>query len=435
LFSKTFDIINFTGKVMTVNSTQHINQQPEELGLEIVRILFIISLLIVQASCGHAQNKGEGRETYDVFQFYMPEGFKPAYDASTLALNSDPAVSLCSFVFTGTLSGDDDPEKNFEDAWNALIVPALAGGSTERRTWKDDRDNWKGFAGSTVASFDTLKLQCDLHTYTKDGKYACAMFFFQPDKCEADHKLFLQYLGLAGDASENGPPSRDYYVTREPGFLSRDTLTGVWTLLQDDSTGYFRYIEKENFITFMDNGDVYNALIPYGSFHVDREELQKDDAMKNKWGKYEITGTLGTMTTPSEPGPVSLAVLNDTLIYAGEYQFVRCKSVSNYRLEGVWETDFSGVSNKLTLNLADRFTDTGIFKSLHNVDPWLFADEEGGEGNYQIYDHTIYFEYDDGRTRSLSFVNPGYFDLRETNALLLIAGKPFKKIPGENVTY
>jgi hypothetical protein len=114
---------------------------------------------------------------------------------------------------------------------------------------------------------------------------------------------------------------------------------------------------------------------------------------------------------------------------------VRCKSVSNYRLEGAWETDFSGVSNKLTLNLADRFTDTGIFKSLHNVDPWLFADEEGGEGNYQIYDHTIYFEYDDGRTRSLSLVNPGYFDLRETNALLLIAGKPFKKIPGETVTY
>ena len=131
---------------MTVNSTQHINQQPEELRLGIVRILFIMSLLLVQASCGYAQNKREGRETYDVFQFYMPEGFKPAYDASTLALNSDPEISLCSFVFTGTLSGDDDPEKNFEDAWNALIVPALAGGSTERRTWKDDRDNWKGFA-------------------------------------------------------------------------------------------------------------------------------------------------------------------------------------------------------------------------------------------------------------------------------------------------
>ena len=420
---------------MTVNSAKDCNQHPEGLNLEIVRILFIMSFLCVQVSCGHAQNKSEGKETYDVFQFYMPEGFNPAYDASTLALNSDPDLSLCSFVFTGTLPGATDPEKNFEDSWTTLIVPALAGGSTERKTWKDDRDNWKGFAGSTVADFDSFKLQCDLHAYTKDGKYVCAMFFFQPDKCESDHKLFLQYLSLADDASENGPPSRDYYITREPGFLSGDTLTGVWTLLQDDSTGYFRYIEKENFITFMDNGDVYNALIPYGSFHVDREKLQKDDAMKNRWGKYEITGTLGTMTTPSEPGPVSLAVLNDTLIYAGEYQFVRCKSVSNYRLEGAWETDFSGVSNKLTLNLADRFTDTGIFKSLHNVDPWLFADEEGGEGNYQIYDHTIYFEYDDGRTRSLSLVNPGYFDLRETNALLLIAGKPFKKIPGENVTY
>lgn len=420
---------------MTGNSTKDHNQQPVGLKLEMVRILFIVSLLIVQASCSNAQNKPEAKETYDVFQFYLPEGFKPSYDASTLALNSNPEISLCSFVFTKTLPGADDPEKNFEDAWNTLIVPALAGGSTERKTWKDDRDNWKGFAGSTVASFDTLKLQCDLHTYTKDGKYVCAMFFFQPDKCEADHNLFLQYLSLARDASENGPPARDYYITSEPGFLSRDTFTGVWALAQDDSAGYFRYIEKENFITFMDNGDVYNALMPYGSFHVNREELQKDDALKNKWGKYEITGTLGTMTTPSEPGPVSLTVLNDTLIYVGEYQFVRCKSVSNYRLEGVWETDFSGVSSRLTLNLINRFTDTGIFKSLPNVDPWLFADEEGGEGKYQIYDHTIYFEYEDGRTRSLSLVNPGYFDLRETNDLLLIGGNPFKKVPGETVTY
>jgi hypothetical protein len=261
------------------------------------------------------------------------------------------------------------------------------------------------------------------------------MFFFQPDKCESDHKLFLQYLSLADDASENGPPARDYYVTREPRFLSRDTLTGVWTLVQEDSAGYFKYIEKENFITFLDNGDFYNSLMPYGSFHVDREKLQKDDALKIKWGKYDIDVSHITINTPSERRPVAVTVLNDTLISAGEYQFVRCKSVSNYRLEGVWETDFSGVSNRLTLNLVNRFTDTGIFKSLHNVDPWLFAEEEGGEGKYQIYDHTIFLEYADGRTRSLSLVNPGYFDLRETNDLLLIGGNPFKKIPGETVTH
>ncbi len=335
--------------VMKGNSRQNSSQDRAELRLTIVRMLFIMSLLFTQSGCSQAQSRIEDKVVYDVFGFYVPEGFKPTYDKATLALNSDPGVSLCSFVFMGTLPGDDDPEKNFEDAWNTLIVPALAGGSTERMTWKDDRDNWKGFAGSTVASFDTLKLQCDLHTYTKDGKYVCAMFFFQPDKCETDHKIFLQYLSLADDASENGPPARNYYVTDEPLFLSRDTLTGVWAVAQDDSAGYFTYIEKENFITFMDNGNAYNALLPYGSFHVDREKLQKDDALENRWGKYEMEGNLGTFTTPSAPEPISITVINDTLISAGEYQFVRCKSVSNYRLEGVWETDFSGISSRLTL--------------------------------------------------------------------------------------
>jgi hypothetical protein len=398
-------------------------------------MIFIMSLLILEVSCGQAQNRPEEKEFYDVFGFYIPVGFKPAYDETTLALNSNPEVSLCSFVFMGTLPGVDDPEKNFEDSWNTLIVPALAGGSTERKTWKDDRDGWKGIAGSSVASFDTVKLQLELHTYTRNGKYVCAMFFFESDKCEADYRLFLKSLSLANDASENGPPARDYYVTAEPGFLSSDTLTGVWTVLQDDSAGYLKYIERENFITFLDNGDFYNSLLPYGSFHVDREKLQKDDALKIKWGKYDLSGAQGTINTPSERRPVAVTVLNDTLISAGDYQFVRCKTVSNYRLEGVWETAFSGISSRLTLNLANRFTDTGIFKSLHNKEPWLFANEEGGKGKYQIYDHTIYFEYDDGRTRSLSLVNPGYFDLRETNALLLIGGNPFKKITGEIVNY
>jgi hypothetical protein len=420
---------------MITNSTKHRNQPPAETNLFSAIIIIIMSLLIIHTSCGQGQNNSKEKEFYDVFAFYIPDGFKPAYDETTLALNSDPGISLCSFVFMGTLPGTDDPEKNFEDAWNKLIVPALAGGSTDRKTWRDDRDNWKGFAGSTIASFDTMKLQCDLHTYTKDGKYVCAMFFFQPDKCEAEHQLFLQYLSLADDASLNGPPARDYYVTGDPGFLSRDTLTGVWALVQDDSAGYFTHTEKENYITFLDNGDFYNSLMPYGSFHVDREKLQKDDAVKIKWGKYDMEGSHGTINTPSERRPVAVTLLNDTLISAGEYQFVRCKSVSNYRLEGVWETVFSGISSRLTLNLANRFTDTGIFKSLHNIDPWFFADEVGGEGKYQIYDHTIYLEYDDGRTRSLSLVNPGYFDLRETNALLLIAGNPFKKIAGETVTY
>jgi hypothetical protein len=43
--------------------------------------------------------------------------------------------------------------------------------------------------------------------------------------------------------------------------------------------------------------------------------------------------------------------------------------------------------------------------------------------------------YDDGRTRTLSLVDPGYFDLKESNALLLIGGRPFKKLMDETVTY
>jgi len=398
--------------------------------------LLIFLIYIFASTYTQAQNGPDGKETYDALQFYMPEGYKPAYDPTTVSLNSNPEICKCSFVLTGTLAGSKDPKANFEDAWNTLIVPALSDESPERKTWNDNRNNWKGFAGSSSNSFgDELHLQMELHTYTRNGRYVNAMFFYEADKCEADRKLFLQYLSLADDAAENGPAAKDYYVISEPEFLPQESLTGVWTIMQDDSTGYFTYIEPENFVTFMDDGNIYNALLPYGSFHQDRSKLQKDDALKNQWGRYTIDGTQGSIVVPSEQDPIPLTIVNDTLISAGEYQFVKSKTVSNYRLEGVWAADFSGINSKLTLNLVNRFTDTGIFHSLHDVNPWLFADEEGGAGKYQIYDHTIFLQYDDGRSRTLSLVNPGYFDLKETNALLLIGTKPFKKLSDETVTY
>ena len=164
--------------VMKGNSKQNSSQDRAELRLTIVRMLFIMSLLFTQSGCSQAQSRIEDKVVYDVFGFYVPEGFKPTYDKATLALNSDPGVSLCSFVFMGTLPGDDDPEKNFEYAWNTLIVPALAGESTERMTWKDDRNNWKGFAGSTVASFDSPAVTVRSAYIYEGWKVCSAMFFF-----------------------------------------------------------------------------------------------------------------------------------------------------------------------------------------------------------------------------------------------------------------
>ena len=402
---------------------------------KLIRKLFLFGLFLSQWSCINAQSEPERKMVFDAFQFYMPEEYRPAYDATGVALNSNPELCKCSFVLTPTLTGSMDAKVNFEDAWNTLIVPALSDESPVRKTWEDDRSNWKGFAGSSSNTFGDLHLQMELHTYTRNGKYVNAMFFYEPDKCETERKLFLQSLTLADDASENGPAARDYYVINEPEFLLQEALTGVWMVVQEDSIGYFTYIEPENFVTFLDNGKMYNALLPYGSFHQDREKLQTDDALKYQWCSFTLDGTTGSVTYPYKTEPLPITIKNDTLIYIGDDQFVRCKSVSNYRLEGVWAANFSGVNSKLTLDFVNRFTDTGIFKSLHDVNPWLFADEKGGEGKYQIYDHTLYLEYEDGRMRTLSLVNPGYFDLKETNSLLLIGGRPFKKLMDETVTY
>jgi len=421
---------------MISNSAKHSNDYPGNPKLPIFTMIFLLILSIFQVSCIRAQNRPGKKDVYDAFQFYTPQGFKPACEGLTLALNSNPEISYCSFVFMATQNGSEDPKKNFEDSWTTLIVPALAGGSTERKTWKDDRDDWKGFAASTIATFDAFKLQIDIHTYTRNKRYVSVMFFFEPDKCESAHKQFLQHLSLADDASENGPPAKNYYVTGDPGFLNQGPLTGVWTLMQKDSTDYFAHAGEGNFITFLDNGDMYKGLLPYGSFHMDRQNMKKDAAINYKFGKYTFSSDEGTITIPADNGQTTtFALNNDTVLVVDEKIFARNCSVSGYRLEGVWATDFSKFSNRLTLNLVNRFTDNGIFQSLHDVNPWLFADEKGGEGDYQIYDNTIFLKYDEGRTRSLSFAGAAPYDLRKTNTILMIGGYAFKKLQDENVKY
>jgi hypothetical protein len=414
---------------MMSNLSKNSNDYQADRGLAVLTIIFFLTISFFQVSCIRAQNRPERKDVYDAFQFYTPDGFKPAYDGLTLALNSNPDISYCSFVFMGTQNGSDDPEKNFEDSWKALIAPALEGGSTKRKSWKDDRDNWKGFAGSTIATFDKLKLQMDLHTYTRNNRYVSVMFFFEPAKCESVHKQFLQNLNLADDASENGPPAKDYYVNDDPGFLIKEPMTGVWTLMQNDTADYFAHAGEGNFITFLDNGDVYEGLMPYGSFHTDRQKMKMDAAINYKWGKYSVSSTAGIITQPADNGKqVEFTLLNDTLLLIDDNKFVKSASVSGYRLEGAWATDFSRFSNRLTLNLVNRFTDDGIFQALHDVNPWLFADEKGGQGKYQVYDHTIYLEYDDGRKRTLSFASAAPYDLRETNSVLVIGGYTFRKL-------
>ncbi len=419
--------VHFDQNIM--NSSLHRNRHDFDANpaLSFLVLIFFLIISFFQVSCTGRQKEAGESGVFDVFQFNTPEGFTPAYDGTFLALNSSPDISNCSFVFTLTLPGSEDPKRNFEETWSKLIAPALAEGSTERKVMKDNRDGWKGYAGTTIVTSDTLKLQFELRTYTRDGYYVSAMFFFEPEKCETTHKQFLESFSLADDASQNGPPAGNYYVTREPEFLSPEPLTGVWLLMKNDSTEYFNNTGKENFITFLDRGDVFNGLLPYGSFHVGREKQKQDAAIRLNWGIYTLSSNEGNIALQTGKEPLSFVLENDTLLVLGDKKYVKGNTVSGYRLEGVWTTNFSRFSKRLTLDLTNRFADEGIFQSLHDVNPWLFADEKGGCGKYQIYDHTIYLQYDDGRTRSLSFASAAPYDLRATNSVLMIGGSPFVK--------
>lgn len=395
-------------------------------------VLFIV--LLCQCSGAAPDTASEYRSSvFEIFSFKVPADFIVADFGSSLSLSAPEAKGNCSFLFISSSEGSDQPMENLRIDWQTILQPMLESGASMDQPSEKQQDQWQELAVHTNLVQNGEPLVSEFRSFSKGTRKALVVVFYKEGDSEAARKTFAETLHLANDASENGPAAHDYYFTGVNNPVNPDLLSGVWTPVKADSLSYFTKISSASNLTFLDNGDAFLGTLPYGNYGVDRELQKKDPALRT-WATYTLQNNAGTLLTSTGESH-TFRVDKDTTIWYDSIQYIKCASVTGFRMEGTWRDDFAGTGTTLMLNLASQFTDSGIFSALHAQSPWLFAGEKGGEGTYMIYDHTLVLRYADGRVRTLSFSGIGPYELRETNRVLLIGANRFIKQEDEPVNY
>lgn len=362
---------------------------------------------------------------FEIFSCKVPADFIVTDFGNSLSLSAPETKGNCSILLINSSEGSDQPMENFRIDWQTILQPMLERGASMGKPSGKQQDHWQELSVRTKLDQNGEPLVADFRSFSKGTRKALIVVFYKEGDCESDLKTFAESLRLADEASENGPAAHNYYYTGNNNPVDPNPLSGIWTYARADSLSYFNEISPTSNLTFLDNGDAFLGTLPYGTYGVDRENQKKDPALRT-WATYTLQNNTGTLFTPSGEKH-TLQLDSDATLWYDSVQYLKCASVTGFRLEGVWRDDFAGTGTTLMLNLASQFKDSGIFSALHVQSPWLFAEEKGGEGTYMIYDHTLVLRYSDGRTRTLSFSGIGPYGLRETNHVLLVGANRFTK--------
>ena len=143
-----------------------------------------------------------------------------------------------------------------------------------------------------------------------------------------------------------------------------------------------------------------------------RAELNRRD-----WGTYTFTNGKGMVKLPYENIPLRME--NGKLIITPnktDHGFVKINTVDGAKFNGSYalsSKNFAGEETgktPLIIFTADgKFTDNGAMKILgHQYVDCLNAGQDPGSGTYEVKNHSVIFNYDDGRKIKIAFIGTDY---------------------------
>jgi hypothetical protein len=198
---------------------------------------------------------------------------------------------------------------------------------------------------------------------------------------------------------------------RPPARLAGHPIAGVWT-------GFVMSFGrlKPHYAIFFGDGTAYlGPIFPLRGLHQIDPSIEQP-AARRYWGRYTMTGQTGklTMIHSSIPlqrsGNVLVLTTNQT-----DHRFLRMEMPEGSVLDGTWCLSGGGC---LTMTRAGQFEDRGAARIMeHAVYPYPET-PEGGEGTYQLVDHTLILRYDRGPEIRLAF--PGLIEERGSTPRRLI---------------
>ena len=182
-------------------------------------------------------------------------------------------------------------------------------------------------------------------------------------------------------------------------------ITGAW-----GGIGFMGGELKVTYAIFFSNGQVYyGSRFPLSGLY-NLDSYADKERTPRYWGTYSYEGGNGTVKMQYGSFPIRLEGNKLKMSpVSEEHSFIRMQSVDNLKLNGTWmiagEND---QPNTITFRTDGTYTDNGALKVLdHSLYQYYSIADGGGNGNYQIRDFTIIFNYSDGRILKIAFPGRG----------------------------
>jgi hypothetical protein len=129
------------------------------------------------------------------------------------------------------------------------------------------------------------------------------------------------------------------------------------------------------------------------------------------WGTYSLNSGRGLLKLPY--GEFPMRVENDKLIVTTnktDHAFIRLNDVDYVKFNGTYVMDESyGIIPAITFTHDGKFTDKGAIRILcHEYVDCLNPALAPGSGVYEVKNHSVIFNYSDGRKIKVAFTEAGF---------------------------
>ena len=192
-------------------------------------------------------------------------------------------------------------------------------------------------------------------------------------------------------------PGRD---ALKPSFRGPGVL-GVWA-----GIGFMGGQLESTYVIFFNNGQVYyGSRFPINGLY-ELDTYADKERVSRYWGTYVFRDGKGTVTMPY--GTFPFRIENEKLLLkpiSEEHNYIRITDVDNVRLNGTWMiNDENDLPATITFSPDGTFNDKGALRVLdHSLYQYYSIADGGGSGKYFIRDHSLLFNYNDGRVLMIAF--------------------------------
>ena len=396
-------------------------------------VLLLIAITVLQDA--FSQPEKFGQMTYTV-----PEGWKltkyqngARISPADLPQGEYLAIQVMqSMSFSGTI--EQALEKNYDETCNTLQVAKMrdvnGGNYTARETKKSFR-GWEYIrcSGGIHVNNGTPypdEYGLDLFVIKLNNRFERIATIKSRNTCGGLSRYYPSDRLKYADAIEDFLFSLKFDDWKEPvvakGTLKGNLFVGVWQGLSmsvglaKTGAGLGAELKAKQLILFSNGQAYFGKNFPAEGLDGINTLIEAENNRRD-WGSYSLNSGRGLLKLPY--GEIPMRVENDKLVITTnktDHGFIRLNDVDYVKFSGTYVMDeWNRMIPTVTFTPDGKFIDKGAIRILyHEYVDCLNPALEPGSGTYELKNHSIIFQYSDGRKIKIAFTEAG-FDKNNTD--------------------